>query len=199
MASVINPDNDEYIVKGSMLISGEGSQGKLRIKSTADVDLTDIPTTFEDADAALVTPGGAWMGGNLYVAGTITSNGDVISLGNADQGVVFNGNIASDLLPTVTGELSVGSELFQWQTVQTQVLNLNSTPHLYATGIEDSQYSSIDHVNQDTPAQVSLSDGTQGQVKTIVCIDDLTTPVEVAPENCGRIYEYSLDKRWRFC
>ena len=101
MASYIKPDGDQLI-----------------IKSIKDIDLNALNST----DSALLVEGGAWVGGHLYIEGSIVSSGDVITLGNASGSVAFNSNISTDLLPSVTKTHNIGSSTNMWDQLNIQTV-----------------------------------------------------------------------------
>jgi len=58
--------------------------------------------------------------GNIVATGSITANGD-ITIGDADtDDVVFNAEIASDIIPDATNTYSLGSSSKEWSEVNTQ-------------------------------------------------------------------------------
>lgn len=188
MSSVFNPSNDEYIINGSVIVKSRSPlAGKLRIDNVSDLDLNNLPANFDEADSALTINGGAFIGGNLYVAGSIVSNGDVITLGNTDDEIAFNGNIASDLLPSTDG-INLGSNTQQWQSVNVKVLNLSSA----TTDIGSTDANGLRHVNTSTSAAISLADGEEGEVRTVLCTETLTTPVVVTPVNSAGFTSFAL-------
>lgn len=190
MASVIRPDNGEYIVHGNMTINGEitittddgdiNLTDTLRLDSTNDVDLNNIPATYQDADAALNIQGGAWIGGNLYTAGTFVANGDIVTLGNAGGSLTLNGNVSSDILPSTTNTYNVGSASNQWASVNTSTIVVESNPQ-EITSATHTETSSVCHIGSSTPASVILNDGVEGQLLHIVCV--VANSVQISPSN----------------
>lgn len=185
MATVINPDNNLYIVNGDLEINGSVTAGdvdldNVRINSTNDVDLDNIPATFNDANAALNIQGGAWVGGNLYTAGTFVANGDIVTLGNSGGSLTLNGNISSDVLPSEPYTYNIGSPTNQWYTVNTSALMLEADPE-EITSAALTAVSSIYHIGASTPAAVSLADGSEGQLLHIVCTS--ANNVQISPSN----------------
>tara|TARA_R110002074_G_scaffold241690_3_gene413542 strand:+ start:1709 stop:2245 length:537 start_codon:yes stop_codon:yes gene_type:complete len=90
MSSVINPDSGSLHILGTIdTISGISS--KLNITNISNVNLA-TPTL---GDAALNVTGGGYIGGHLYVDGSIVANGDIVTLGNTGSGVII------DVSPTV--------------------------------------------------------------------------------------------------
>lgn len=192
MASVIKPDSDLYIVDGNLevtgnIVAGDGAldlSSTLRIDSINDIDLNDIPATYVDADAALNIQGGAWIGGNLYTAGTFVANGDIVTLGNAGGSLTLNGNISSDILPSADGVYSIGEEANQWRVVQTRGLRLNANP-LSINLTTWSNHGALSYVDTATPASVTLADGANGQMKNIICTEAISSPVVITPANAN--------------
>lgn len=181
MASVIRPDSNEYIVHGNMTINGTiTSPDSVRIDNISDVDLNNIPATYEDADAALNIQGGAWIGGNLYTAGTFVANGDIVTLGNAGGSLTLNGNVSSDILPSATNTYNIGSSSNQWATVNTSAIVVESNPQEITTAIH-TETSSVCHIGTSTPATVTLNDGNDGQLLHIICVE--SNSVQVSPIN----------------
>lgn len=157
MASTINPDN-----------------GQLVVKSIKDLDLNDL----KSSDASLKFKSG-WVEGNLYVAGTLVANGDVITLGNASGSVTFNANVSSDVIPSVTAEYDLGDATHVWKQLHIQSVNIS--PKAETTEITpDVTLSAID---TSTSVSVALADGTEGQHKIITVSDAITGNVTVTPTN----------------
>lgn len=190
MASVIRPDNNLYVVQGDLevtgnIVAGDGAldlSSTLRIDSINDVDLNDIPATYVDADAALNVQGGAWIGGNLYTAGTFVANGDIVTLGNAGGSLTLNGNISSDVLPSEDGVYAIGSETNQWRVIQTRGIRLNTNPLPINTTTWDN-HGALSYVTSATPAAVTLDDGSNGQMKHIICTEAPASSVQITPTN----------------
>lgn len=189
MASVINPDAGLLIVKGNANINGTLSAtdgtvnlDKTRIDSGSDINLNNIPASYVDADAALNVQGGAWIGGNLYTAGTLVANGDIITLGNSGGSLTLNSNISSDILPSQTNTYNVGNTSNQWQSVQTGKLAINAQPDEISS-TSHTETTSLCKVTLNTPSTVSLGDGTEGQVLVVACTDTIVDPVVVTPDN----------------
>ena len=111
MSSVINPDNGELNILGSLSVAnGLALSGKLSIDDNSDINLV----TPIYGDGALNVVGGGYFGGNLYVGGTLVANGDVITLGNGGGSLTLNANINSDILPATTNTYNVGSTTAEW-------------------------------------------------------------------------------------
>ena len=187
MASVIRPDDSLYIIKGDVNIDGTLSAtdgdinlDKVRIDSTNDVDLNNIPATYQDADAALNVQGGAWIGGNLYTSGTFVANGDIVTLGNAGGSLTLNGNVSSDILPSTSNTYNIGNASKQWASVNTSAVIVESNPQEITTATH-TETSSLCHVGPSTPASVTLSDGSEGQMLHIICIE--ANNVQISPSN----------------
>lgn len=165
MPTYINPDN-----------------GRLVIKSSNDINLNDINAN----DSALHVTGGQYTGGNLYVAGTLVVNGDVVTLGNAGGSLTFNANISSDVLPNTTDQFDIGSDILKWNNVFAKTVNadkivLTANPSEVTTVIypEDSVY----HITTNTQANIALSDGQEGQMVSVVVTDTPALPVTLTPDN----------------
>jgi|TARA_B110000495_G_C22965768_1_gene566359 hypothetical protein len=158
MASTIKPDN-----------------GQLLIKSIKDLDLNALSS----ADASLHVQGGGWVGGHLYVAGTLVANGDVITLGNASGSVTFNANVDSDVVPSTTATYDLGSAAKVWKQVHIQSVNIS--PKVETTLITpDATLSAID---ASTNVALALADGIEGQSKIITVKSTPAGNVTVTPTN----------------
>ena len=158
MASTIKPDN-----------------GQLIIKSIKDLDLNALSS----ADASLHVQGGGWVGGNLYVAGTLVANGDVITLGNASGSVAFNSNISTDLLPSVTKTHDIGSSSNMWDQLNIQTVIVSITTET----TEINAGTSLSAIDGSTSVSLALADGTEGQQKIITVSATPTGNVTVTPTN----------------
>lgn len=167
MPTYINPDN-----------------GRLVIKSINDIDLNDISSS----DSALHLLGGQYTEGNLYVAGTLVVNGDVVTLGNAGGSLTFNANISSDVLPSNTAEFDIGSSSLQWNNVFSKTVNaekivLASNPAEVITSVN--LENSICYITENTQANVTLANGQEGQLLTLVTTESTTLPVTLTPDNAN--------------
>ena len=181
MATVINPDQDLLVINGEVnATSGDINLLKVKIDSTDDIDLNDIPASYSESDSALNVAGGAYIGGNLYTGGTFVANGDVVTLGNTGGSLTFNSNISSDVLPSTTNTYTIGSNSYQWSNVHTSSLNLESSPQII-TNTTHTETASICYVDNTSPAIVNLQDGSEGQLLTIVC--NAVTSVQISPVN----------------
>ena len=165
MPTYINPDN-----------------GRLVIKSSNDINLNDISAS----DSALHVTGGQYTGGNLYVAGTLVVNGDVVTLGNAGGSLTFNANISSDVLPNITEQFDIGSDILKWNNVFSKTINadkmvLTSAPSEVTTAIYSEN--SICHVTANTQANITLSDGQEGQIVSVITTETPVLPVTLTPDN----------------
>jgi hypothetical protein len=158
MASYIKPDGDQLI-----------------IKSIKDIDLNALNST----DSALLVEGGAWVGGHLYIEGSIVSSGDVITLGNASGSVAFNSNISTDLLPSVTKTHNIGSSTNVWDQLNIQTVVVSTTTET----TEITAGTSLSAIDGSTVVALVLSDGTEGQHKIITVSATPTGPVTVTPTN----------------
>jgi hypothetical protein len=158
MASYIKPDGDQLI-----------------IKSIKDIDLNALNST----DSALLVEGGAWVGGHLYIEGSIVSSGDVITLGNASGSVAFNSNISTDLLPSVTKTHNIGSSTNVWDQLNIQTVVVSTTTET----TEITAGTSLSAIDESTAVALVLSDGTEGQHKIITASATPTSPVTVTPTN----------------
>ena len=158
MASYIKPDGDQLI-----------------IKSIKDIDLNALNST----DSALLVEGGAWVGGHLYIEGSIVSSGDVITLGNASGSVAFNSNISTDLLPSVTKTHNIGSSTNVWDQLNIQTVVVSTTTET----TEITADTSLSAIDGSTAVALVLSDGTEGQHKIITVSATPTGPVTVTPTN----------------
>lgn len=165
MPTYINPDN-----------------GRLVIKSSNDINLNDINAN----DSALHVTGGQYTGGNLYVAGTLVVNGDVVTLGNAGGSLTFNANISSDVLPNTTEQFDIGSDILKWNNVFSKTINadkfvLTSNPSEVTTVIDPEN--SVCYITANTQANITLANGQEGQMVLVVVTDTLALPVTLTPDN----------------
>lgn len=154
--------------------------GHLVIKSSNDLNLSLI----DPADAALHVVGGEYVGGNLYVGGTLVANGDVITLGNAGGNITFNSGISSHVLPSTTDTYDIGATLSKWANVYSVNLHTNQifiseNPTVVTTAIDLTQ--GINHIDAATAAAVTMADGEEGQLLSIITIDAPLLPVYVTP------------------
>ena len=158
MASTIKPDN-----------------GQLIIKSSKDLDLNALSSS----DASLHVQGGGWVGGHLYIEGSIVSSGDVITLGNASGSVAFNSNISTDLLPSVTKTHDIGSSSNMWDQLNIQTVIVSITTET----TEINAGTSLSAIDGSTSVSLALADGTEGQQKIITVSATPTGNVTVTPTN----------------
>lgn len=172
MATVINPDNGEFIIKGALSADGITSAdgdlelGKVRIDSVDDIDLSNIPANYAVSDVALNVAGGTYVAGNSYVGGTFVANGDVVTLGNASGSLTLSANINSDIIPSATSTYNVGSNSLAWAGVFTDKLYL----------------SNVTEVTSTTGAAQFIDDGTtDGEIKIIVAVEAPSSVITFTP------------------
>lgn len=156
--------------------------GRLIVKSIKDLDLNNILSD----DAALLIQGGQYIEGNLYVGGTLVVNGDVVTLGNAGGSLTFNANVSSDILPSTTETYNIGSNLEKWNSVftknlQSEKFQISSNPAVVSAIVDIT--TSVNHVNATTPVAVSLADGNEGQILSIVVVETPPLAVVLTPAN----------------
>lgn len=164
MATVINPDNGVFIVNGTISSTSltPSTQVKLRISSTDDIDLNNIPVSFAAADVALNVAGGIYTAGNHYVDGTFVANGDIVSLGNAGGSLTLGANISSHILPSETDTYDIGDASKNWRKVYAEHLVLDNTTAIITTGFTDGNSTNV--INSSTSASITLPDGTDGGI-----------------------------------
>lgn len=167
MPTYINPDN-----------------GRLVIKSNNDIDLNDINST----DSALHLMGGQYTEGNLYVSGTLVVNGDVVTLGNAGGSLTFNANISSDILPNTTAQFDIGSETLKWNKIFSKEVSIDNlilspSPQEITSTIDLEQ--SVCHITDNTPNSITLNNGQEGQMLTLVVTSTPAQPVAITPNNAN--------------
>jgi hypothetical protein len=171
MASVIRPNGEILSI-----------DGQVRVDSTSDLDLLNLPATYTDATTAISVQGGAYIGGNAYVGGTLLANGDIVTLGNTDGGtLIFNSNISSDLIPSVDGDFNVGNSIKQWGGISSRRLSLTTSPAAITSSTQEPN--SIEYITDASPAQIILADGVDGQIKILICTTDLPNNIHVNPVN----------------
>ena len=90
MSSVINPDSGSLKILGTI----DTLSAIMTTLNITNSDNVDLATPVLGASALNVT-GGGYIGGHLYVHGSIVANGDIVTLGNSGSGVVL------DVSPTV--------------------------------------------------------------------------------------------------
>lgn len=197
MSTVLNPDNNEFIVKGSLTAdslvttsSGDARLQKISVDSTADIDLTNIPTSYTNVsdptdpnydDVAFSVRGGSWIGGNQYVGGTFIANGDVITLGNASGSFTLNANISSHLIPSQTQTYDIGESNTIWRNIHTSTIHLPTAEDIVSSidpDIANGLVSSLSNASLVLPDATSV-----GLVKVFQTIDTPTQPVVVTPTN----------------
>lgn len=179
MSSVINPDNGELNILGSLSVAdGLSLSGKLSIDDISDIGLITPPTY---GDGALNVVGGGYFGGNLYVGGTLVANGDVITLGNSGGSLTLNANISSDILPATTNTYNVGSTTAEWNYGFFKNIVLDSDQETVNTSVSTVQ--GVSYINSSTSSSVTLANGTYvGQIKVIVAVDSVSSVI-VTPSN----------------
>lgn len=156
--------------------------GQLVINSNSDLDLNNISSD----DSALHLLGGQYIEGNLYVAGTLVVNGDVITLGNAGGSLTFNANVSSNILPSSTETFDIGSSLEKWNSIfsantVTEKLQITTSPASINSTVDISV--SVNHVDLSTNNAVTLADGDNGQLLTIVATETPALAVNITPDN----------------
>lgn len=164
MATIINPDNGEFIVKGTITsdVVGASSSSKIRITSTDDIDLNSIPTDFASADVALNIAGGCYIAGNHYIDGTFVANGDIVSLGNVGGSLSLGANISSNLLPSANNTHDIGSSTNNWRKVYMNHLILDDDEQTITSGWADGN--STSKITSGTSSTLTLGAGTIGGV-----------------------------------
>jgi len=153
---------------------------KLAISDTGDIDLNSPAL----GQGALDVVGGGFIGGHLYVGGTLVANGDVITLGNSGGSLTLSSNISSDLKPSTTATYDIGSDSLLWNKVYTKTLVLDTSP----TSVGSTPASpipinsSLSYIDATTASTVTLSDGEVGQTLTIVATGNPAISVVVTPD-----------------
>lgn len=183
MATIINPDNGEFIVKGTISSSsGTTAVSKLTLSNTDDIDLNNIPANFASADVSLNVAGGAYINGNQYVGGTFVANGDVITLGNSGGSLTLGSNISSDILPSTTTQFDIGSSSLSWKDVYARKY---VSPHFIdCISATNSDYQN-EMIQTGTQASITLPDGTDGMIKNFITISAPASPVTITPTNAA--------------
>lgn len=179
MSSVINPDNGELNILGSLSVAdGLTLSGKLSIDDNSDIIL-EAPVY---GDGALNVAGGGYFGGHVYVGGTLIANGDVITLGNGGGSLTLNANISSDILPSDTDTYNVGSTTAEWNYGFFRNIVLDSNEETINTSVSNTQ--AVSYITSSTSNSITLADGEYtGQIKVIVAIDDISaSPVQLTPD-----------------
>lgn len=179
MSSVINPDNGELNILGSLSVTdGLTLSGKLSIDDNSDIDL-NTPTY---GDGALNVAGGGYFDGHVYVGGTLVANGDVITLGNSGGSLTLNANISSDILPSDTDTYNVGSTTAEWNYGFFRNIVLDSNEETVDTSVSNIQ--AVSYITSSTSNTITLADGEYaGQIKVIVAINDISaSPVQLTPD-----------------
>jgi len=180
MATVINPDNGEFIVNGSISADGNLELGKVRIDNTDDINLTAIPPNYALSDVALNVAGGSYVAGNSYVGGTFIANGDVVTLGNASGSLTLGANVSSDVIPSTTETYNLGSVSSTWNKIYTK--NVISPQFIDCITSASLDYQT-DMIQTATNATISLADAENGFVKNFITISSPSSPVTVTPTN----------------
>jgi hypothetical protein len=201
MTSVISPDDNKLVVKGTLSALGANFVGDLTVSGTISGDnitssdgITNILKLGIDSaddidlenplieDAALGVIGGGFLGGNLYVGGTLLANGDVITLGNSGGSLTLNSNVSSDILPSNTLTYNIGSETNQWLTLNVKNVNLSALNYTSTSDLtEVSLETTISYITATTSSELDLADGEPGNTKTIVVTETPALPVTVTP------------------
>ena len=141
----INANNLRVVYTGPG--TGKATLGKLEINSgtisTTVGPLNIRPSGNEDVNIYADTN----VLGNFYASGNISAGGDII-LGNntATDTVVFESEIASDIIPASNGEFSLGSTEKKW--LDAYVENL-VTQQLISTGTFQINGASLVEINAD--------------------------------------------------
>jgi hypothetical protein len=162
MSSHINPDS-----------------GTLVIESTNVLDVTASPV--DPVGAALHVKGGTYTENDLYVGGTLLVNGDIISLGNGNASISINANVSSDVLPNVSSgiQYNLGSATNPWNVEYLQKLVTITTSVTDASSLNTS---GIVYIDGSTSTSLSLTNGIEGEKKTIVVTATPTGTVVLTPD-----------------
>lgn len=192
---------DDVTVQGNLTVEGNttltGSttasdatfSGPLTITDVSDVDLLDPSTQA----GALKVSGGGHFGANLFVGGTLIASGDVVTLGNADGSVALNANVSTDIIPSSTESLDLGSSTSNWRKVYTEGLVIDSDPHtITAQETTISSFSGLCYFDENSNPSVSLDDQEAGTVKTFVLISTPTIAIQVTPINAVGFTSFTL-------
>lgn len=191
MTSVISPDNNQLLIKGSVNIQNDldvhgtvtfdgalSTADEVSIASNKNIDL-NAPLA---ADAALDVTGGAYVGGHLYVGGTLLANGDVITLGNSGGNLTLSANIDSDIKPSTTDTYDIGSATLQWRRLYTESLFIDSNPHtISSSDTQITSPSSLCYFDLNSATALSLVNQDPGLVKNFVLLSQPGSPITVTP------------------
>jgi hypothetical protein len=217
MSSVISPDNGELYIKGQVNVANAldvGSDlsvagnlevtgnmtfsGHLNIANNGDIDLNNIPQDYASAialadPAAMNLSGGAWIGKNLYIGGTLVANGDIVTLGNAGGSLTLNANIDSDVIPSTTETYDIGSETNLWRRIYTESLVLDTDPHtIEPTATEITSASSLCYFDLNSASSVALRDQFEGLVKTFTLLSTPAVAIVVTPDTSVGFTSFTL-------
>ena len=194
MSTVVNPDNGEFIVLGTLTATSVSSSGatslnNIALDSTNDIDLNDIPTWTEVSDdsdpnyapAALAVQGGAWVGGNSYVGGTFVAAGDVVTLGSSAGTLTLNSNISSHVVPSADSTYTLGSSTAAWDKAYTENLIGGIIDCISVASVTKM----TDMIQSGTAAAISLPNGEDGFIKNFITISAPAAPVTVTPTSAA--------------
>ena len=121
-------------------------QAKILIDDNLQLFTNSIETTVTDSNLEIKTNGtgqvninsNVYIDGNLHATGTITADGD-IQIGDANtDNIIFNSDVASNIIPNTTDLYDLGSLSQRWRTTYTKNLNLDSlvSDIVYANGVD---------------------------------------------------------------
>ena len=121
-------------------------QAKILVDDNLQLFTNSIETTVTDSNLEIKTNGtgqvninsNVYIDGDLHATGTITADGDItIGDGNTDS-IIFNSDIASNIIPNTTDLHDLGSPLQRWRTTYTKNINVDSVVSdvVYADGID---------------------------------------------------------------
>ena len=195
MSTVVNPDNGEFIVLGTLTATSVSSSGStaltnITLDSTNDIDLNDIPTWTEVSDdsdpnyapAALAVQGGAWIGGNSYVGGTFVAAGDVVTLGSSAGTLTLNSNISSHVVPSADSTYDLGTSTAAWNKAYTENLIGGMADVITSPA---SVTKMTDMIQTGTAAAITLPNGEDGFIKNFITISAPAAPVTVTPTSAA--------------
>lgn len=179
------------VIADTLTVSGISIfNNKVSVTNTDDIDLNSPAL----GQGALNVTGGGFVGGHMYVGGTLVANGDVITLGNSGGTLTLSSNISSNLNPTTTKTFDVGSPTLTWNHVYTTTLVLDTTPETVGSVPSSSINinSSLSYIDATTASTATIADGEIGQVLTIVVVDTPTIAVVVTPTTANGYSSFTL-------
>lgn len=167
MSTQINPDNGRLVINSDL--------SNLNLNT-----INDAGSTPELEVSLHVKGPGIYVDRDTIIDGTLVVRGDVISLGDGSTNLTLNSDVASNIIPSVTDNFSLGNSTNYWGKLYANTVNIAQS-----STTDFSSNNTVIEIDATTTASQTLADGENGDVKIVVATQSPAATVVVAPTNAN--------------